>query len=84
MKLYQIYFDNILLEGLKIILKMPEFINITAAATNLNIRMATASAAIKRVESALGAELFNESECRCLFFGVQESSGNAESQGLTV
>ncbi|MFT5698265.1 MAG: DNA-binding transcriptional LysR family regulator [Desulforhopalus sp.] len=47
-----------LLEDLQVILKVAEFRNITAAATNLNMRMATASAAVKRVESALGVELF--------------------------
>ncbi|MGR5150357.1 LysR substrate-binding domain-containing protein [Photobacterium swingsii] len=47
-----------LLEDLKIILKVAEFRSITAAAANLDMRTATASAAVKRVESALGLELF--------------------------
>lgn len=47
-----------LLEDLQVVLKVAEFRSITAAATNLDMRTATASAALKRVESALGAELF--------------------------
>ena len=47
-----------LLEDLQLILKVAEFRSITAAATHLDMRMATASAALKRVEKALGAELF--------------------------
>jgi len=47
-----------LLEDLQLMLKVAEFRSITAAATHLNMRTATASAAIKRVESALGMELF--------------------------
>lgn len=47
-----------LLEDLKVILKVAEFRSITAAATNLDMRTATASAAVKRVEASLGAELF--------------------------
>lgn len=47
-----------LLEDLQIVLKVAEFRNITAAAADLDMRTATASAALKRVESALGAELF--------------------------
>ena len=46
------------LEDLQVVLKVAEFRSITAAATNLDMRTATASAALKRVESALGAELF--------------------------
>ncbi|MGB2079517.1 MAG: LysR family transcriptional regulator [Vibrio sp.] len=46
------------LEDLQVILKVAEFRSITAAATHLDIRSATASAAVKRVEAALGAELF--------------------------
>lgn len=45
-------------KDLKIILKVAEYQNITAAANSLNITAATASAAIKRVEKDLGAELF--------------------------
>lgn len=47
-----------LLEDLQVILKVAEFKSITAAATNLDMRTATASAAVKRVEHALGTELF--------------------------
>ncbi len=47
-----------LLEDLQVVLKVAEFRSITAAATHLDMRTATASAALKRVESKLGAELF--------------------------
>ncbi|WP_143730201.1 LysR family transcriptional regulator [Microbulbifer sp. GL-2] len=47
-----------LIEDLEVILKVAEFRSITAAAASLDMRTATASAAIKRVESALGADLF--------------------------
>ncbi|MFS1913490.1 LysR substrate-binding domain-containing protein [Vibrio sp. 10N.286.48.B7] len=47
-----------LLEDLQVILKVAEFRSITAAATNLDMRTATASAAVKRVEASLGAEIF--------------------------
>ncbi len=47
-----------LLEDLQVVLKVAEFRSITAAATSLNMRTATASAALKRAEKALGAELF--------------------------
>lgn len=47
-----------LLEDLNVILKVAEFRNITAAAESLDMRVATASAAVKRVERALGVELF--------------------------
>ncbi|MDB4522259.1 LysR family transcriptional regulator [Gammaproteobacteria bacterium] len=47
-----------LLEDLQVVLKVAEFRSITAAATSLDMRTATASAALKRVERALGAELF--------------------------
>lgn len=47
-----------LLEDLQIISKVAEFRSITAAAESLDMRTATASAAIKRVEKALGADLF--------------------------
>ncbi|CAH0525438.1 LysR family transcriptional regulator [Vibrio hippocampi] len=47
-----------LLEDLQVILKVAEFRSITAAATALDMRTATASAAVKRVEASLGAELF--------------------------
>lgn len=49
---------NMLLEDLQVILKVAEFRSITAAATELDMRTATASAAVKRVENALGVELF--------------------------
>ncbi|MGI2106217.1 LysR family transcriptional regulator [Shewanella frigidimarina] len=47
-----------LLEDLYVVLKVAEFRSITAAATNLDMRTATASAALKRVEASLGVELF--------------------------
>ncbi|WP_299011606.1 LysR family transcriptional regulator [uncultured Shewanella sp.] len=47
-----------LIEDLQIILKIAEFRSITAAAAHLDMRTATASVAIKRVEKTLGAELF--------------------------
>lgn len=47
-----------LLEDLNVVLKVAEFRNITAAATHLNMRTATASAAVKRVEQHVGTELF--------------------------
>ena len=47
-----------LLDDLNVVIKVAEFRNITAAATHLNMRTATASAAVKRVEQAVGAELF--------------------------
>ncbi|CAM2924931.1 LysR family transcriptional regulator [Vibrio rarus] len=47
-----------LLNDLKVLLKVAEFRSITAAANSLDMQMATASAAIKRVEKAVGVELF--------------------------
>ncbi len=47
-----------LLEDLQVVLKVAEFRSITAAATSLDMQTATASAALKRVEKSLGAELF--------------------------
>lgn len=47
-----------LLEDLYVVLKVAEFRSITAAAASLDMRSATASAALKRVESSLGVELF--------------------------
>ncbi len=47
-----------LLEDLQVVLKVAEFHSITAAAAHLDMRTATASAAVKRVEAALGVELF--------------------------
>ena len=46
------------LEDLQLVLKVAEFRSITQAAAKLDIRTATASAAIKRVEAALGVQLF--------------------------
>jgi len=46
------------LEDLQVILKVAESHSITAAATQLDMSTATASAAVKRVEKALGVELF--------------------------
>jgi DNA-binding transcriptional LysR family regulator len=47
-----------LLEDLQVVLKVAEFRSITAAAASLDMRTATASAALKRAEKALGADLF--------------------------
>jgi DNA-binding transcriptional LysR family regulator len=47
-----------LLEDLQVVLKVAEFKSITAAAASLDMRTATASAAVKRVEKFLGTELF--------------------------
>lgn len=47
-----------LLEDLQLVLKVAELRSITAAATQLDMRTATASAALKRVERALDVELF--------------------------
>lgn len=47
-----------LLEDLQVVLKVAEFRSITAAAAHLNMRTATAGVAVKRVENALGIELF--------------------------
>ena len=46
------------IDDLKLILKVAEFKSITLAAAKLDMRTATASAAIKRVESTLGVDLF--------------------------
>ena len=46
------------IQDLQIVLKVAELHSITAAATDLDMHTATASAAIKRVEAALGVELF--------------------------
>ncbi len=47
-----------LLQDLKIVLKVAELRSITAAANSLDMQVATASAAIKRVEKHIGNELF--------------------------
>jgi len=47
-----------LIEDLQVVLKVAKFRSITAAAADLDMRTATASAALKRVEAALGVELF--------------------------
>ena len=46
------------IDDLKLILKVAEFKSITLAAAKLDMRTATASATIKRVESTLGVDLF--------------------------
>jgi DNA-binding transcriptional LysR family regulator len=56
--LSNVFVTIMLLEDLNVILKVAEFRSITAAAESLDMRTATASAAIKRVERALGVELF--------------------------
>ncbi|WP_293746405.1 LysR family transcriptional regulator [uncultured Paraglaciecola sp.] len=47
-----------LIEDLQVVLKVAEFHSITAAAVSLDMQTATASAALKRVEKALGIDLF--------------------------
>lgn len=47
-----------LIQDLHVVVKVAEFRSITAAATFLDMRTATASAAVKRVENNLGTELF--------------------------
>lgn len=47
-----------MLDDLRVVLRVAEFRSITAAAASLDMRPATASAAVKRVEHALGVELF--------------------------
>lgn len=47
-----------LLQDLHVVVKVSEFKSITAAASHLDMRTATASAAVKRVEAELRAELF--------------------------
>ncbi|WAJ71652.1 LysR family transcriptional regulator [Catenovulum adriaticum] len=47
-----------LIQDLYVVLKVAEFKNITLAAISLDMSSATASAAVKRVEKSLGAELF--------------------------
>ena len=51
-------------DDLTVVLKVAEFRNITAAATSLDMRAATASAAVKRVEQELGVDLFVRSTRR--------------------
>jgi len=46
------------LADLKVVLKVAECRSITGAATQLDMRTSTASAALKRVEASLGVELF--------------------------
>ncbi|SBS29020.1 HTH-type transcriptional regulator DmlR [Marinomonas aquimarina] len=46
------------IEDLAVVMKVAELGSITAAATHLDMQPATASAALKRVEALLGAELF--------------------------
>jgi len=47
-----------LIQDLQVVVKVAEFRSITAAAANLDMQTATASAALKRVEKSLGSELF--------------------------
>lgn len=47
------FFENVQLEDLRIIIKVAELRSVTAAADHFNIRPATASAAIKRVENII-------------------------------
>ncbi|MEM7206920.1 MAG: LysR substrate-binding domain-containing protein [Pseudomonadota bacterium] len=61
-----------LLDDLHIIIKVAEFQSITKAATSLDIRTATASAALKRVEKSIGAELFIRTTRRLRLSGAGE------------
>jgi DNA-binding transcriptional LysR family regulator len=54
----------ILVEDLKIVVKVTEFRSITAAAESLDMQTATASAAIKRIERTLGVDLFTRTTRR--------------------
>tara|TARA_R110001583_G_scaffold9945_6_gene46352 strand:- start:7625 stop:7855 length:231 start_codon:yes stop_codon:yes gene_type:complete len=47
-----------LLEDLQVVLNVAKFRSITQAAESLDMHIATASAAVKRVEKSLGNELF--------------------------
>lgn len=53
-----------LLSDLEVVIKVAECRSITAAAAHLDMRVATASAALKRVEAALGVELFTRTTRR--------------------
>ena len=55
--IFKLFFDNMQIDDLKLIIKVAEYGNISAAATHLNMQSATASAAIKRVEKHLGFDL---------------------------
>ena len=59
-------------EDLRVVLKVAEFRSITAAAAQLDMQTATASAALKRVESALGMELFIRTTRRLRLSGAGE------------
>lgn len=58
MKHFQIIFDNINLEDLQVVLKVMGFHSITTVATHLDMRTATDSTAVKRVENVPGVEAF--------------------------
>ncbi|BES73131.1 LysR family transcriptional regulator [Marinobacter nanhaiticus D15-8W] len=60
------------LEDLQVVLKVAEFRGITAAATSLDMQTSTASAAVKRVEKALGIELFVRSTRQLRLSGAGE------------
>lgn len=60
------------LEDLQVVLKVAEFRGITAAATSLDMQTSTASAAVKRVEKALGVELFVRSTRQLRLSGAGE------------
>ena len=47
-----------LIDDLQVVLKVAEFKSIKMSAESLDISVATASAAVKRVEKAYGIELF--------------------------
>lgn len=58
MNVYQIFFDNMNIDDLNVVLKVAEFNSIKKAAESLDIQTATASAAVKRVEKRFGMEFF--------------------------
>ncbi|NNL56278.1 MAG: LysR family transcriptional regulator [Pseudomonadales bacterium] len=53
-----------LLQDIRVVIKVAELHSITAAASHLDMLTATASAAVKRVEASLGVELFVRSTRR--------------------
>lgn len=71
-------------DDLTVVLKVAEFRNITAAATSLDMRAATASAAVKRVEQELGVELFVRSTRRLRLSAAGEKYLPQCRQALTL
>lgn len=69
---------------LQVVLKVAKFRSITAAATHLNMRTATASAAVKRVENTLGVELFIRTTRRLRLSSAGERFIPQCEQALTI